>query len=64
MRTKVPDPPTPEPVKPPQKTVAEEGTVKKDFAVDPATGKMKRRRMGLRGLRVEQPSLQPQNNQG
>ena len=52
MRPRVPDPPTPEPVKPPAKTVAEEGTVKKDFAVNPQTGEMTRRRMGLRGLRI------------
>ena len=49
---KIPPPPTPTPVMPPATSAAEEGTAKKDFAVDPRTGKMQPRRRGLRGLRI------------
>ena len=48
----IPPPPTPNPVRPPADTAASEGTAKKDFSVDPKTGTVQPRRMGLRGLRI------------
>ena len=48
----IPPPPTPTPVMPPEVSAAEDGTAKKDFVVDPKTGKKVMRRRGLRGLRI------------
>mgnify|MGYP006928358248 CR=1 FL=1 len=50
---RIPEPPTPSPVMAPPETVGEgEGTVKKDFAINPTTGKPEARRRGLRALRL------------
>ena len=50
---KIPPPPTPNPVVAPPETVGEgEGTVKKDFSINAATGKPEARRRGLRALRL------------
>jgi hypothetical protein len=49
----IPPPATPNPVIAPPETVGEgEGTVKKDFGINPATGKPEARRRGLRALRL------------
>jgi len=55
-RPRIPPPPTPSPVVAPPETVGEgEGTVKKDFTINAATGKPEARRRGLRALRL--PSM-------
>lgn len=51
-RPKIPPPPTPIPVVAPPETVGDEGTVKMDFGINPATGKPEARRRGLRALRL------------
>jgi len=64
MSPKMPDPPVPEKPRVISETVAEEGTARKDFAVNPLTGQVTRRRQGLRGLKlpsVEQTTTQNQN---